>query len=543
MVTKIKIRYPNKRLNYSVFGIVACCDDWPWDHHWLPTDGSGTSTCQDCSGNVFTYDTGTSDELHYMIDNNWGFEFGLMEHSFLVYPTELATLGAGHTQMDEFKRVYIDGLTDLYGIPWWIENGGMMAPASATYQTPGTDNVHYTPGSGMISSYETAYGAAIDFLESNCGTNFQGYSFESGWTNAVKWLSQRTRYCVSEKDWSFFTGNTLNGVNELMGTNTDGTDISPMPTPLQRIGLLDELIVEIFSPMMFTTWNVELPTVKSAYPNLPIVFNVDEVCRGMQWNDTTDQENDSPEWADNWWAQWGVGQPGHRCFAERRHALQQINWLSEQYGPFDGMIYNMVSPCAPINVGLPDLTWHLQWCDTLFPHIKAQTAHLQVPIGPSTPQSLDFSILRDQTPMNIYLTFYDYNGLADFSDAVIDWSIVGTTITKSTADNTIFPAHPVYHEYDNYYSSTPGVPQQDLNAPSFIIRLFPSEVWGISGDHTHTLSVTVRDTETLGDAKTLTFRGQLRMFGTKVKPVPTTTLRSIVYDKVTLQRSGGRPWT
>ena len=90
------------------------------------------------------------------------------------YPKELATLGAGHTQMDDFKNTYV-ALMDKYNMKWWLELSDVMnAQSMLTYQTPGYDSVYYTPTSGMATSYESSFGAALDFIEHNCSTNFQG---------------------------------------------------------------------------------------------------------------------------------------------------------------------------------------------------------------------------------------------------------------------------------------------------------------------------------------------------------------------------------
>ena len=131
----------------------------------------------------------------------------------------------------------------------------MNDQSKLTYRTPGYDSPYYTPTSGMAKSYESTFGPALDFIEHNCSENFQGYSFKQAYTNGVSWLQNRTNYSVSEKDWSGWHNNTdSRGVNVLMGTNPNGTDISPMPTPLQRVGLLNEVVVELFNPQFFTDW-------------------------------------------------------------------------------------------------------------------------------------------------------------------------------------------------------------------------------------------------------------------------------------------------
>ena len=242
--------YPNKRLNYGqIFGRVSCEPGWPYGTQFVPTDGSGTTTVVDCSGNVIPVPTGTSNQLAYIAANGWSVDLSPTSEMMKSYPSELATLGPGHTQMDTFKKVYVD-LMDKYHIKWWAEIPLTMDDESVlTYQTPGYNSTHYTPASGMAKSYESEFGPAIDFIEHNCSANFQGYTFEQAYTNGVAWLHNRTSYSVSEKDWSGWHNETdSRGVNVLMGTNANRTDISPMPTPLQRVGLLDEVVIELFKP-------------------------------------------------------------------------------------------------------------------------------------------------------------------------------------------------------------------------------------------------------------------------------------------------------
>jgi hypothetical protein len=363
--TKILPTYPNKRLNYGeLFGRVSCEPGWPYNVKSVPTDGSGSTTFFDCNGNAVNYQTGTSNQLKYMVQNGWGMELYITDYMMISYPTELATLGPGHTQMDAFKNTYVS-LMDKLGMKWWLECSDMTSNQSLlTYRTPGYDSPYYKPASGMATSYESSFGPALDFIEHNCSTNFQGYTFEQAYTNGVMWLHNRTNYGVSEKDWSGWRDNNDDrGVNVLMGTNPDGTDISPMPTPLQRVGLLDELVVEIFDEHFFNDWSVFLPKVRAAYPDLPIVLNVDQVCAGEKWSNGTPFESGTDL---GWWAPQGAGEPNDRCHTEQLGALQRIHHLYEINGkPFDGMIYNFAGAEFPEGgSSVPDITWFLQWADT-----------------------------------------------------------------------------------------------------------------------------------------------------------------------------------
>jgi hypothetical protein len=364
---KILLTYPNKRLNYGeLFGRVSCEPGWPYSVKFLPTDGSGSTTYYDCSGNAVNYPTGTSNQLQYMVQNGWDMELCPTSYMLSSYPRELATLGAGHTQMDAFENTYVT-LMDKLGMKWWLECSDMMNDQSIlTYKTPGYDSPYYKPASGMATSYESSFGPALDFIEHNCSKNFQGYTFEQAYTNGVVWLHNRTDYSVSEKDWSGWNNNKdSRGVNVLMGTNPDGTDISPMPTPLQRVGLLDEVVVELFNQQFFADWATFLPQVRAAYPNMPIVLNVDQVCAGEKWSNGVPVESGTDL---GWWAPQGAGEPNNRCYTEQLGALQRIYRLYEINGkPFDGMVYNFVHSAYPEGGdSYPDVTWFLQWADTIY---------------------------------------------------------------------------------------------------------------------------------------------------------------------------------
>ena len=365
--------YPYKLLNYGpLFGRVSCEPGWIYGTQFLPTNGTGTYTPVNCSGGSDTVATGASNQLSYMTNNSWGVVLTPTAQMIERYPSELAALGPGHTEMDTFKNVYVNYM-DQHHIKWWLGIDLIMDDESVlTYQTPGYNSTHYTPASGMATSYESEFGPAFDFIEHNCSTNFQGYMFEQAYTNGVTWLHNRTNYSVSEKDWSGWNNNTdSRGVNVLMGTNADGTDISPMPTPLQRVGMLDGLIVEIFNQQFFTDWSAFLPQVRAAYPHLPIILNVDQVCANEKWSNGAPYENGTDS---GWWAPQGFGEPNNRCYAEQQSALDRIISLREINGrPFDGMIYNFVGSAYPESgPSVPDITWFLQWADATFQHGSLQ---------------------------------------------------------------------------------------------------------------------------------------------------------------------------
>jgi hypothetical protein len=363
--------YPFKRLWYSsIFGGVKCEPNGPqYGQRVIPTDGSGTTTWYSCAGVPSVVSTGTSNQQGYLVTNGYHIVFHISAYMAKNYTKELSTRGAGNTEMDLFKKTYVD-LANKLGLKWWADISDIMSSQDIlTYQTPGYDSPYYTPASGIASSYEALFGPAFDFIEHNCSTGFQGYVFENAYQNGVQWLHDRTPYCVSEEDWSAFGGWFTNfpetdnrGVNLLRGTKSDGTEF--VATPLQRIGLLDELSVEIYRPTFYTAWSNYLPTVTAAYPNLPIVINVDQVCADMQWANGAPLETGRDS---GWWAPAGVGEPNHRCAAEEAAAIQQITSIYNILGkPFSGMNCQFYHAVYPVNgPTYPDITWFLQWADTL----------------------------------------------------------------------------------------------------------------------------------------------------------------------------------
>jgi hypothetical protein len=492
--------YPNKRLNYGeLFGRVSCepgSQNGTDGTKFVPTNGSSSTTFYDCNGTAVNYPTdrdGASNQIGYMADNGWSMELGVTSYMLYSYPTELATLGPGHTQMDAFKNTYV-ALMDKYHMKWWLEISDTMNDQSKlTYQTPGYDSPYYKPASGMATSYEAMFGPALDFIEHNCGTNFQGYSFEQAYTNGVAWLHNRTKYIVSEKDWSGWQNNTdSRGVNVLMGTNPNGTDISPMPTPIQRVGLLNEVVIELFNQQFFDDWATFLPQVRAAYPNMPIVMNVDQVCAHEDWKNGTafDSGYDS-----GWWAPQGVGEPNNRCYVEELGALQRIYRMEEINGkPFDGMIYNFVYPAYPEGGwGVPDVTWFLQWADTLYITNPVQTPHIQVSVEGGSTQSLNFGVTNHGSSAWVVLQLYAGGNVANLPNATVTFNVTGTNISKTTADNTIFFRRP-----------TSTVPNPD--PPGFLIRLSPGDLSALAArNHGYTLVVTTSyGVETFNGSMTVT---------------------------------------
>jgi hypothetical protein len=75
-------------------------------------------------------------------------------------------------------------------------------------------------------------------------------------------------------------------------------------------------------------------------------------------------------------------------------------------------------------------------------------------------------------PAYISLTLSDALGIANFSEATITFTV--GDISKSTADNTIFFAHPIFQ--------APNATVPDPVPPCFIIRLFPEDIIALGQD-------------------------------------------------------------
>jgi len=501
---KKNITYPIKLLNYGqAFGRVSCEPGWPYGVKFIPTDGSGTSPYYDCAGALHIWPpTGASNQQAYFVNNGWGITLAPTSEMMKAYPSELATLGPGHTQMDDFKRIYVD-LMDRNHIKWWLEISLIMDDQSVlTYRTPGYNSTYYNPASGMAKSYEAEFGPAFDFIEHNCSANFQGYTFEQAYTNGVVWLHNRTQYAVAEKDWSgWYNNRDHSGVNVLMGTNPDGTDITPMPTPLQRIGLLDALIIEVYDQSFFDNWAGLLPQVKAAYPNLPIILNVDQVCEGEGWQNGTPPSGNPYETGSDigWWAPQGLGEPNNRCYTEELWALQRIHYLEELNGkPFDGLIYNFYTTVFPAD-GLhdPDITWFLQWVDALSLTMNVQRPTITAFVDGGGTQSLNFGVTKDGSRAWVNLLLYAGGNVVNLPNSTATFNVAG--ISKTTIDNSIFFSQPKIALGDY------GTPKT-LDHPGFIIRLSPADISGLAaGSHRYTLVVTSSyGTQTFNGVMTVT---------------------------------------
>ena len=382
--------YPHKRCTFGeTWGRTSCEPNFSTLICEVPTNGSGRCACRDCNGTLESHPSLTSNAIAYMQTHNWGIELLPTTYMFEQYPAELATKGAGNTAMDLFKTIYIDGITDKYNIPWWLNMSAFMANWSEfTYQTPCYTSSFYKPATGMQPSYDAAYGKALTFILNNCAKNLQGIEVESIYTNGLTWLREATNVSISQKYWNTgFNDWDSHYVPILNGTDqTTGKDLNPQPTAMQHLALLDELVMEVYINVtkqpFFDSWVNGLPAIKAAYPNLPVVMNADCICAWSQWDWTNNVEIETG--TDNgWWAPQGAGEPSSRCYTERLGALQMINRLRElNGGAFSAVCWNGYRALYPYSgQSYPDLSWHLDFVESMNLTVKPQTAEINMVVS------------------------------------------------------------------------------------------------------------------------------------------------------------------
>ena len=143
------------------------------------------------------------------------------------------------------------------------------------------------------------------------------------------------------------------------------------------------------------------------------------------------------------------------------------------------MIYNFVYPAFPEGgTSVPDITWFLQWADTLYITNPVQTPQIQVSVDGGSRQSLSFGVTNNGSAGWVILQLYAGGNLTYLPNATVTFNVTGTNISKTTADNTIFFRRP-----------TSTVPNPD--PPGFIIRLSPVDLSALaSGNYGYTLVVT-----------------------------------------------------
>lgn len=103
---------------------------------------------------------------------------------------------------------------------------------------------------------------------------------------------------------------------------------------------------------------------------------------------------------------------------------------------------------------------------------------MKVSVDGGGTQSLNFEVSNNGTPAWVYLQLYAGGNVTNLPNATVTFNVAGTSISKTTADNTIFFALP-----------TTTVANPD--PPGFIIRLLPEELSALAtGSHGYTLVVT-----------------------------------------------------
>ncbi|MGZ4846921.1 MAG: hypothetical protein ACXV3E_03935, partial [Halobacteriota archaeon] len=128
--------------------------------------------------------------------------------------------------------------------------------------------------------------------------------------------------------------------------------------------------------------------------------------------------------------------------------------------------------------GVPDITWFLQWADTLYITNPVQTPQIQVSVDGGSIQSLNFGVTNNGSSVWVVLQLYAGGNVANLPNATVTFNATGTSISKTTADNTIFFRLP-----------TSTVPNPD--PPGFLIRLSPGDLSAHApGNYGYTLVVT-----------------------------------------------------
>ena len=401
-MTKIKIEYPHKVYNYGPdFGRVACEAGFPWGILLRPTDGTGKTSWAGCDGVLSDTGTGTSNVQKYMQDHHWDLELGVTDWMMSQYPTELASKGAGNTQMDRFKSYYVDRLNAL-GIKWWIGAELIM------------DNQSVFNYQSQPSAYEARYGQAMAFCEALPG--FQGYIIENMYENGLLWLHPRPG-CVSQRSWDGFGGYYTNfpptdhsGVNVLRYTDASGKE--QVHTALQHIGLLDELVVEFaFDAQTYEAWLNYIATVRDALPDLPIMVNVDMLCIGTKWSGTplAGTPTDTAGADVGYWLQpQGSGYP-NRCEAEKTACVQKLTAVKDKRGiPYDGINYCFFHSAYPYDKQYPDIQFFLEFADQYIdvPGLvrQADGGDIITTYLPSTSNEVSFTVTEAAVATQLVIT-------------------------------------------------------------------------------------------------------------------------------------------
>lgn len=376
-MTKITPTFPQQRVHISPLGFTNCTDsDWAWGKNYMLTDGSGSAYMEHCDGTASPVGSGTDNQLaYYKGANSMNKPYVMLikmdQPAFFNYKADLATYGAGKTRLDAWKNRYVS-LFNANNLKWMLDMEETMYGEGYTIgnvtagkfqsRTPGYDSSWYAPPAGYAKSYETALGPAFDFIEQQCGPNFQGYHQEYISANALNWLYNRTNYWVEVKDYTGWRRTTsLSDEDCLTGTDANGNTITQ--TIDQRFQLVDEIAIEMtqakFVPDMIN-W---LTTRNAKHPNVKISINVDSVCHNVDYNGNDYSGTDTQ----GWWAPAGLTINGSRCQAERAYATQLHEYITERFGPFDAVTLCVLGTIYPFGGGgLPTYKWYLDWIEHLY---------------------------------------------------------------------------------------------------------------------------------------------------------------------------------
>lgn len=467
-------KYPMKAFNYSTnFGnVMYDSNSTNWGTHFLPTDGTTTYTYRTGANNTPVSKTiGAGNNLKsYMMTPDaagckWDFYFDFTTTQ--INSMTAQNPGMNKTVGQDFIDTYVT-LAESMGVNWWAEVSNMSESGTGPCASR----------TSTIAQYEAAFGPFCDYIEKNCSANFIGYSAEGGYETFYKWLLPRTNYAVSNKDWSAWIWSGLQDANY------------PNITGLQHYGELDQVVIEAYfmdTTTSYDEWASNLGAYASAYPNQKVVFNFDQPCHNETWSGTppsghaVDGGNDNKYWATS-----------GGCLAEKNVALARINKLNEiltaaRGHGFDGYIYNTYDNSGYPLCTCPNNEWFLGFADSMYIHMPQQKPGISVALDGGSGQSLNFNVTQTNNPVYVLLKLYSggVNVSATYKTATVTFSVTGTSISKSTADDHIHTDCP------QIFYNIPTTTVSNSDAPGFYIRLYPAEIDALSaGNYTYNLTVT-----------------------------------------------------
>jgi hypothetical protein len=467
-----------------MYGLTVCGPDWPWANHMIPTDGTGyvhyragandSGVCPSWpySPQADSIDTAANDLAAILGDysedgRKWDLTLAADPYCWYHCIDD-------PDKMDDWIATY-DAYCHDHGIKyavafdWFMTGSGYNLPeglrGQATYQTPVTDKSWYTPADEtFISSWDAAYGPALEYFESHVSEEFYGYEMEFVWTNAQRWLYNKTPHWVIVKDWTGWQDPTC-----LQATSdVDGSDVTY--TMAEKLAIVDECVVETFDYAFVGRMLEWIPQIKAA--GKKVGWNVDQPCRVLSYDLTN-----VPDPSNTWWVWQGIGQPNNRCWWERTGYLQTANFFKEQFGAFDTITFNPVGSLYPWD-DHPMPQWYMKLSEDSYMHIPSQQKIIQVPLGayPASP-SQTLPIAATNVPLDITIEIYDiYGKRANMPDANLTFTVPNTSIEKTLANLGIFWAHPIWH-------------YRDYNAPAHLLRLTPTDLGQLATGTPYTLSI------------------------------------------------------